>query len=99
MDSSLGKLMRPKPSLHLDDKDLPESKKWETGKSYDVKAKIKKVGHHEDMFGGKDKNTSSHFEVHHIEPFDAENDEDYDDEKHKEKPEKPKKGEGSQDEE
>ena len=98
MDASLGKLMKPKPSISLSKDDLPESADWKTGKKYEVKATIKKTGHHEDMFGGKDKNVTSHFEVHHIEPFEAEEDEEHDDEDHKEKSEKPEKGEGSQDE-
>ena len=88
----MAKLVRPKPSVSLSKDDLPESADWETGKKYKVKATIKKTGHHEDMFGGKDKNVTSHFEVHDIQ---AEDEPDYEDKK--EKDEKPGKGEGSQD--
>ena len=66
LSTAMSKMERPKPTLHLSDKDLPESKDWETGKTYNVTAKIKKVGHSEDMFGGKDKSVSSRFEVHNI---------------------------------
>ena len=99
LSTAASKMERPKPNLHLSDKDLPESKEWETGKSYTVKATIKKVGHSEDMFGGKDKNISSRFEVHKISPFEAYDEKEYDDEKSKEKPQRPGKGEGSQDNE
>lgn len=84
----LSKMERPKPSLHLNKKDLPESESWETGKKYKVTATLKKIGHHEDMFGGKDKNISSSFEVHDLQGAD---------DKDPDEDEKPGKGEGSQD--
>jgi hypothetical protein len=68
MDKSLGSMIqKPKPSLSLEKSDYKDSAEHEVGKKYKVKMTLKKVGHHEDMFGGKERNVHSNYEVHNIE--------------------------------
>lgn len=41
MKNMMEKVKRPKPTMSVEDQDLPQIKDWEVGKTYTVKAKIK----------------------------------------------------------
>lgn len=63
----------PKPSLRLNDKDLPDIKDWKVGKKYKVHAIVKMVYHSEgneygDLGEGKEKRHEAHLEIHSIKP-------------------------------
>lgn len=60
---------RPKPSIHVDESDLPDIKNWTVGKKYKVSAHVEMQNHSKgDSWGGEDgkKKHSARLIVHSI---------------------------------
>lgn len=91
MDSSMEKLVKSR--MSIDHKENPDVRDVKDGESVHFHVKARKTGYNEDMFGGKDKGGTTHFEVENCESCN-----DPDSHEDEEKSEKPGKGEGSQDE-
>lgn len=64
---------RPKPTVHVSDKDVPDIKKWEVGKKYKVNATVKMVHHSEGKEYSFDPDSDVHehrakLEIHSMKP-------------------------------
>lgn len=54
---------KPKPTLHVDEKDLPAIKKWQVGKKYHVKAHVEMRSHSKGDDWGEDSGKKKHSAV------------------------------------
>ncbi len=66
--------VKPKPSVRVDESDLPEIKNWEVGKKYHVQAHVEMRSHSKgDSYGydgGKEKKHEATLIIHSLKPID-----------------------------
>jgi hypothetical protein len=67
-----------RPTITFTTKELPEIKKWEVGKKYDLEVEVEMIGINKDEYG--EKGTTGRFRVTNVE-VDDDSDEDDEDEK------------------